>query len=113
MDIFVQPSLSEAFSQVLIEAMGVGLPVIATDVGGAREVIVDGECGVLIEPDVVSQIAEVTLRIMNDDTGRTIMALAGRTRVMSEFTVSRMVDRQFALYSEWLADRRSGSVANS
>lgn len=106
MDLFVQPSLSEAFSQVLIEAMGTGLPVIATDVGGAREVIDDGENGILIEAGQAETIAEQIRRVHNDPGLRSRLAAEGRRSVLERFTAERMVDRLFSLYSGWLADKK-------
>ncbi|MEO7660383.1 MAG: glycosyltransferase family 4 protein [Pyrinomonadaceae bacterium] len=103
MDLFVQPSLSEAFSQVLIEAMGVGLPVIATDVGGAAEVIDNGVNGILIEPDNVQAISDQTIWLFSDERLRTNLAAAGQVSVRKKFTAEQMVDRQFALYRDWLA----------
>jgi len=102
MDLFVQPSLSEAFSQVLIEAMGAGLPVIATDVGGANEVITDGESGFLIAPGEPDVIYEKTLELYRQAVLRKRMAAAGQKKVREEFTVARMVERQFALYEDWM-----------
>ena len=102
MDVFVQPSLSEAFSQVLIEAMGVGLPVVATDVGGASEVVVDGKNGFLIEPDDPGAIAARVISLLNDvDLSRRI-AENGQATVREKFTIQHMVDEQFKLYKEWL-----------
>ena len=102
MDVFVQPSLSEAFSQVLVEAMGVGLPVIATDVGGASEVIDNGKNGILIAPDDIDAISESVLNIRREPNLRTRIAKAGRESVRENFTVERMIDTQFGLYEMWL-----------
>ena len=49
-DIAVVPSLSESFGLVALEALACGVPVIATAVGGLKEVVVDGECGLLVPP---------------------------------------------------------------
>ncbi len=103
MDLFVQPSLSEAFSQVLIEAMGVGLPVIATDVGGAAEVIDNGVNGILIEPDNAQTISDKVRRLFYDERLRTKLAAAGRLSVREKFAAEQMVEKQFALYQDWLA----------
>ncbi len=103
MDIFVQPSLSEAFSQVIVEAMGVGLPVVATDVGGASEVIESGVNGVLIEPDDPAAIADQVIRLYRDHELRHRYARAGRSTVTEKFTAERMVERHFSLYEKWLA----------
>lgn len=102
MDIFVQPSLSEAFSQVLIEAMGVGLAVIATDVGGANEVIEGGVNGILIEPNDIEAISGEVTRLYRDEELRLEIADAGRANVRANFTAEQMVERQFALYESWL-----------
>jgi glycosyltransferase involved in cell wall biosynthesis len=102
MDVFVQPSLSEAFSQVLIEAMGVGLPVIATDVGGAREVVDDGSNGYLIQPNDTDAIRDKVLMLYREPHLREKIANAGRQSVRERFTIERMVDEQFQLYKSWL-----------
>jgi glycosyltransferase involved in cell wall biosynthesis len=101
-DIFVQPSLSEAFSQVLIEAMGVGLPVVATDVGGASEVLIGEENGILIQPNDLTAIAYEVVRLCRDPELRRRMGAAGRASVTENFAAEKMVDRQLELYEKWL-----------
>lgn len=101
MDIFVQPSLSEAFSQVLVEAMGVELPVVATDVGGANEVIENEENGILILPGEPDTIYSNVLRLFRDPEFSKRIAVAGRRTVLERYTVENMVDSQFGLYKEW------------
>ena len=105
MDLFVQPSLSEAFSQVIIEAMGVGLPIIVTDVGGAREVIGDGENGILIDPNDVDAIRREAGRLYKDEHRRLEMARKGMISVRERFTAEKMVDTQMALYEKWLEEK--------
>ena len=105
MDIFVQPSLSEAFSQVTMEAMGVGLPVVATNVGGASEVIDSGVNGVLIEPNDASAIADEVIRLGRDPELRRRLGDAGRKTVTANFTADQMIERQFKLYEQWLAKK--------
>lgn len=112
MDIFVQPSLSEAFSQVLIEAMGVGLPVVATKVGGAAEVIRSEIDGVLIEPNNVKAIADAVSRLTHESGFSAALGRAGRASVRERFTVETMVERQLDLYNHWIADRTSVGVRN-
>ena len=104
-DIFVQPSLSEAFSQVLIEAMGVGLPVIATAVGGAAEVIDDGVNGILIKPNDIAAIADNVVEIYRNADMRTNIGVAARESVSRRFTVERVVDRHLELYRRWMAEK--------
>jgi len=102
MDLFVQPSLSEAFSQVLIEAMGVGLPAIATKVGGASEVVVHGESGILIEPGSTDSITREVLGLFDQADRRKQIAVAGQRSVRENFNTERMVTTQFNLYKNWL-----------
>jgi glycosyltransferase involved in cell wall biosynthesis len=106
MDLFVQPSLSEAFSQVLIEAMGVGLPVIATDVGGAREVIDDGVDGTLVDANDVDAIHREAVRLYSESDARLEMARKGMYSVQDRFTAEKMVERQMALYEKWMEEKR-------
>ncbi len=105
MDVFVQPSLSEAFSQVLIEAMGIGLPVVATDVGGAREVIENRINGVVIPSDDIEAITSALCEIWADKVFANAIATEGREGVREHFTVELMVNKQFALYESWLEER--------
>ncbi|MFN0277453.1 MAG: glycosyltransferase family 4 protein [Pyrinomonadaceae bacterium] len=106
MDIFVQPSLSEAFSQVLVEAMGVGLPVIATNVGGAAEVIEDGVNGFLIEPDNVEALGERVTELCRNAALRQQIGTVGRKSVAERFTVELLVKRHLELYESWIAERQ-------
>ena len=66
MDIFVLPSLLEGFGIVLLEAMAAGIPVIATNVHGIREVVIDGKSGILIPPKNPEAIAKAVSRIIED-----------------------------------------------
>lgn len=97
-DLVVHPSLSEAFCQVLIEAMSVGTPLISTDVGGAKEVITNGLNGLLIPPADVEAIKSAVLHLYNDRDDAMRIALAGQQSVRNTFTVDKMVDRQIAVY---------------
>lgn len=105
MDIFVQPSLSEAFSQVLVEAMGVGLPVIATNVGGAAEVIDNGVNGFLIEPNDVTAIHDKVVELCQDAELRNGIGSAGRKSVCERFTAEHLVECHLELYERWLAEK--------
>jgi glycosyltransferase involved in cell wall biosynthesis len=102
MDLFVQPSLSEAFSQVLIEAMGCAVPVVATDVGGAGEVIDDGVNGILIPPDDVDAIIREVVALYRDREYRHSISDAGLLSVHERFGVEQMVDRHTELYERWV-----------
>jgi glycosyltransferase involved in cell wall biosynthesis len=66
MDIFVLPSLYEGFGIVLLEAMASGVPVVATNVDGIKEVIIDGESGILIPPKSPEAIAGAVIKIIEN-----------------------------------------------
>jgi len=110
LSVFALPSHMEGMSNGLLEAMAAGLPVVATDVGGNPEVVVDGETGFVVPPRDPAALAEAILVLLKDpDRGRA-MGAAGRARVAEHYTVQRMVARLEALYASLLAapGRRDG-----
>jgi len=66
MDVFVLPSVLEGFGIVLLEAMAAGIPIVATNVHGIKEVVIDGKSGILIPPKKPEAIAKAVLRIIED-----------------------------------------------
>lgn len=103
-DAFVLPSEWEAFGIVLLEAMACGVPCVATRVGGAPDVIVEGETGLLVPYADVPALAEALARLLADDTLRARMGEAGRARAFGEFSWDAVVERTLALYHELVAD---------
>jgi len=69
-DIFVLPSLSEGFPNVLLEAMAAGLPIVATRAGGIPEIVTDGENGFLVEPRNSQQLADKIMLLLQDENVR-------------------------------------------
>ena len=108
-DAFVLSSISEGVSIALLEAMASGLPAIATDVGGNREVIVDGVTGVLTPAGSAEALAEAIVRLESDPAVLERMGLASRRRVEEEFNLHRVVARYEALYRRCLAEHASGA----
>jgi glycosyltransferase involved in cell wall biosynthesis len=98
LDVLVHPSLSEAFCQVIIEAMAARVPVIATDVGSAREVIEDGRSGYLVPARDPGAIEGVLRRLHAAPGERAEVGRRGRESVSGRFTVPHMVADQLALY---------------
>ena len=107
-DVFVLTSISEGIPLTLLEAMATGLPGIATDVGGNREVIVPGETGYLVPPRSPAAFAEAVLRLRTEPAELDRLGLGSRRRVEEEFSLAVMVARYEALYQDLLG-RRSGS----
>lgn len=96
--IFVLASLSEACSNVVLEAMATGLPVIATRVGGTPGLVDDHRTGLLVPPDDAPALAQAILRLLETPAIATEMGAQGRARVLAEFGVDRMLERIDAFY---------------
>jgi len=90
-DVFVLPSNWEAFGIVLLEAMGLGKPMVATHVGGIPEVIDEGVNGFLVEPRNSQQLAEKILELLRDKTLRDRMGQNGMQKVRDIFSIQKMV----------------------
>jgi glycosyltransferase involved in cell wall biosynthesis len=96
-DIFVLPSYFEAMPMTVIEAMLVGLPVVASDVGGPREQIVADVTGLLVPPRQVTPLVEALARLAADAGPREAMGLAGRERAMALYDEAKVVARTVEL----------------
>lgn len=97
-DIFIMPSLWEGLSLAMLEAMAAGLPMIATDVGGAREVLGDSKWGLLIPPNNPAAISTAVERLLTDDRLRSEIARAGKRRVEENYSVTSLAHSLSDLY---------------
>lgn len=103
-DAYVMSSAWEGMPMVLLEAHAVGLPIVATDVGGNREVVQDGVTGFLVSPQDSDALAQAMLRLMSlPREERQRMAQASRERIETNFALDRVVDQWEVLYKELLA----------
>jgi glycosyltransferase involved in cell wall biosynthesis len=91
-DVGVLPSLSEGFSNVILEFMSCGKPVVATDVGGNREAVAHGETGFLVAPADSSGLAEAVLRLIENEETRKQFGAAGRWRAEGCFGLGEMIN---------------------
>jgi len=98
-DAFVLSSRNEGFGLAVAEAMACGTPVVATDVGGVREVLADGRCGRLVPPGDARALADAVLELAGNAAGRAELARAGLERA-KEFDVGRMASRFAEIYEE-------------
>ncbi len=98
-DLFVHPSLGDAFPTVLLEAMAAGLPIVASRVGGIPEIVTEGVTGILVPPgDAVSLASAINDVLGNDDTMRLMREAAGVRA--SNFSTAAWIDRLAAVYRE-------------
>ncbi|MGZ8474032.1 MAG: glycosyltransferase [Candidatus Deferrimicrobiaceae bacterium] len=106
-DLFVHPSHQEGFSNAILEAMAAGLPVVACDVGGNPEAVVEGETGRIVPPRCPGRLAEAMTELLRDEGKRRAMGEAGRRRAEERFSLGRMVAEVEAMY-ESLVPRQGG-----
>lgn len=97
-DFYVLSSRWEGLPGALIEAMAIGLPVVATAVGGVPEAVIEGETGHLAEPDSPSSLADALNRAASSSDDLRAMGRAGRVRAEEHFSVEAMVSRWEAFY---------------
>jgi glycosyltransferase involved in cell wall biosynthesis len=96
-DIFALPSHFEGLPMSVIEAMLVGLPVVASNIRGPREQVVHGETGLLVPPATVAPLAEALCRLAADPALRARMGQAGRRRAVELYDEARVVGRTLDL----------------
>ena len=104
-DVFVLASLGDAFGRVLIEAMGMGKAIVATEAGGVPEIVQHGKTGLLVPPANPEAIADAVLTLLADLTRSTQLGAAGRRRAEAEFSLTHHVQAIEALYEEILGIR--------
>ena len=104
-DVFVLSSLSEGLSNTIQEAMATGLPVVATDVGGADELVQRDRTGLLVPSGDPRALADAIGRMCRDRQTRERMGGAGRLRAEALFTLSGMIHDYERLYVELAAQR--------
>jgi glycosyltransferase involved in cell wall biosynthesis len=103
----VLPSATpEAQGRVLLEAMSVGVPVVATRVGGIPETVVDGVTGILVERHDVAGLAAAITRLLTDSDLACHMGEQGQAWLYQGFDPERSLNRLEALYTELIEKRR-------
>jgi glycosyltransferase involved in cell wall biosynthesis len=98
LDLVVHPANQEPYGRVLLEAAASGVPVIATDVGGTAEIVIDGETGRLVPPRAPKALATAVIGLLQDRELMQSMSIAARERAVSEFEISRSARR---LAEDW------------
>ncbi len=100
-DIFVFPTLNEAFGLVLLEAMQFNLPVVATDEGGIPEVVLNNETGYIVLKNDPDELANKLISLIINPMLRQTMGLAGKKRFEENFTLNKFEDRMIVILSEF------------
>jgi glycosyltransferase involved in cell wall biosynthesis len=103
LDILIAPSWEEPFGRVLIEAMAMGVPVIATSVGGPAEIISDGRDGLLLAPRQPGAWARAIAELGRDRERALAMGSAGRRRVEQAFSLPQHVAAMLDTYERAIA----------
>jgi len=99
-DVFVMPSLYEAFGQVALESMACGTPVVSFDSGGPRDIVKDGQTGYLAEWNNVEDLANKILMMLEDKQVANNMGSAARRLVEEKFALGRQAEKYRNLYKE-------------
>jgi glycosyltransferase involved in cell wall biosynthesis len=102
-DAFLLTSANEGAPVVAIEAQAAGVPVVATDAGGTRTVVDDGETGFVVKVGDIDALVDRLLRLRDDVELRTRLGATGAERMRTRFSIERMVDDIDRVYKEILA----------
>jgi len=97
-DLFVLPSITEACPIVVLEAMAMGCPTVATDVGGVTEQLPSGDYGWVVPPRESHILSEAIIQALSSDSSRQKRAENARTRVEKLFSLEYCVDSHFSVY---------------
>lgn len=110
LDIFVLPSTaSEATSQVIPQALAMGKPAIATNVGGLPEIIEDGVTGLLILPKDHEAISNAIIWMVKHREKAHEMAMNGRDKILKRYTFQRMIERTSEVYNYVLKNKKKSN----
>ncbi|MBI5306826.1 MAG: glycosyltransferase family 4 protein, partial [Planctomycetes bacterium] len=104
-DVFALPSINEGFGVVLLEAMAVKCPIVATDVGGVPEVVLDGITGILVPPKDPAQLAKAILKLTKDPQLSARLTESGYQRLKTHFDIQNTVSKMELLYSDLVTAR--------
>ena len=96
------PSYREGLPKVLVEAAACGKPIVATDVSGSREVVTDGENGLLVPVKDIENLAVALNLLLGNPDLRSMMGQQGRNKVVTEFSIGHVVEKTLGMYDSLL-----------
>lgn len=111
MDVFVLPSLQQGIGTIMLDAMAMGRPVIATRVGGVYCAVHDNETGLLVPPSNSQALADRIVELLDDRPKARAIGQAARDMVEHEFGVEGMIDQTAALYHQVLEGQLTPQLA--
>lgn len=110
MDIFCLPSLKQGLGTIMLEAMALARPVIATGVGGVYSAVRDNQTGLLVPPSNSARLAERVLELLEDPVRARALGEAGRQLVRCEFNLEKMVKETADVYRQAIAEATQPEV---
>jgi glycosyltransferase involved in cell wall biosynthesis len=111
MDVFALSSLREGLPNVLLEAMALEVPVVATRVAGVPRLVADGESGLLVEPGDEARLAEALDRLLGDDGLRESLGRAARGVIERRFSFDVRMNKMRAVYDALLGPARGRGLS--
>jgi len=97
---FLGASNSESFGLAIAEAMGVGLPVIASNIDSLKELV--GDCGLLVNPRRIDEIAKAILKLLKDEQLREKLGKCAKQRIRQNYTEEKMIEKTIGVYKNLL-----------
>ncbi len=110
-DVIVAPGIGEGLGRTLIEAMIVGTPVVAADSGGHRDVITDGENGLLATADDPEAFAADACRLLSDPALAATLAEKAKAQAVLKYSTQRHAEKMTAIYFQCLGNRQKAASA--
>ncbi len=99
-DLTVVPSVRESFGAAVLESQACGVPVVASNVGGLVDTVIDGQTGLLVPPAAPEQLADAIITLLGDDGARRRMGEAGRRFVVEHYEWEGILDRWVETYEK-------------
>jgi len=112
-DVCVLSSTAEGFSNSILEYMAAARPVVVTDVGGAREAVIEGETGYVVSAGDDQQMAERMIELLRDPQQARVMGERGKSIVEEKFSCARHLANTLGVYSELLGARSNANVSEA
>ena len=112
-DVCALSSTAEGFSNSILEYMAAARPVVVTDVGGAREAVIEGETGYIVSAGDDQQMAERMIELLRDPKRARAMGERGKSIVEEKFSCERHLANTLDLYSELLGERSNANVSEA